>query len=94
MNPASARALGQMAIGLFLIALLVPAPPLRLGLLVLAALCAVGPAMAARGWWRLGGLVLMILSLVSALLVYPAARKALRDYRSRQASAQPWGQTR
>ncbi len=82
MHPKSIRTLGQVAILLLVIAALISAPPLRLGLAALAMICACFPAALGSGKWRIVGLVAALLGLILAVATWPLARKHMQKYRT------------
>ena len=84
MHPKSIRTLGQVAILLLVIAALIPAPPLRLGLSALALICGGFPAALGSGRWRITGLVAALLALALAVTTWPQARKHMLEYRAQR----------
>lgn len=83
MNPKTVKTAGQVSGIVFIIGLLVMSPPLRLSLFVLAALCAVVPAIFASGKWRMAGIAIGIAALLLAVIEFPDASSHMQQYRQR-----------
>lgn len=83
MNQKTVKTAGQVSVIVLIIALMLMSPPLRLGLFILAALCAAVCAVFAVGKWRIAGIVLVLAALALAVAEYPAATSDMQDYRQR-----------
>jgi len=83
MNQKTVKTAGQVSIIVLVIGLMLMSPPLRLGLFILAVLCAAVPAVFAVGKWRIAGIILVLAALAFAIAEYPAATSDMQNYHQR-----------
>ena len=83
MNQRTVRTAGQASVILFIVGLLVMAPPLRFALFMIAAFCAIFPAVFSSMKWRIIGVMIVIIALIFSFLEWPDAKRHMKNYRER-----------